>query len=105
MKTSPRFVTGLLFLAMATTAGAELAGSRRMAAAQADRERFVGAWRLVALRAWSRRKDSPADCTGPSAFTPDGHASVHVMYRTPAGGNAGLVQYAQGGYEASERPV
>ena len=41
-----------------------------------------------------------ADCTGLFVFTPDGHASVQVMYRTPAGGNAGSVDYAQGGYEA-----
>ena len=102
MRTSPRFVTGLLFLAMATTAGAELAGSRRVAAAQADRERFVGAWRLASLdEPGADGKIHRADCTGLFVFTPDGHASVQVMYRTPAGGNAGSVQYAQGGYEAS----
>src|SRR6478735_1833733 len=31
----------------------------------------------------------------------DGYASVQVMYRNPGRGDAGPVQYAQGGYEAS----
>ena len=67
------------------------------------RDRFVGAWRLVALEepgADGKVKD--ADCTGMFVFTREGRASVQVMYRdsrpeTPGG----PVQYAQGGYEAS----
>ena len=43
-----------------------------------------------------------ADCTGLLVYTRDGHMSVQVMYRNPqTGGQAGPVQYAQGGYEAS----
>lgn len=35
-------------------------------------------------------------------YTRDGHMSVQVMYRNrQTGGQAGPVQYAQGGYEAS----
>lgn len=64
---------------------------------------FVGAWRL----AWLEEPDADgkihrADCSGLLVYTPDGHMSVQVMYRNPQGGTqAGPVQYAQGGYEAS----
>jgi hypothetical protein len=66
-------------------------------------DRFVGAWRLV----WLEEPDAngevhKADCTGLLVYTRDGHMSVQVMYRNPrTGGQAGPVQYAQGGYEAS----
>jgi hypothetical protein len=65
--------------------------------------RFIGAWRL----AWLEEPDADgtvhkADCTGLLVYTHDGHMSVQVMYRNPQSGNqAGPVQYAQGGYEAS----
>jgi Lipocalin-like domain len=63
----------------------------------------IGAWRLV----WLEEPDGAgsvhkADCTGLLVYTRDGHMSVQVMYRNPqTGGQAGPVQYAQGGYEAS----
>lgn len=66
-------------------------------------ERFAGAWRLV----WLEEPDADgkvhrADCTGLLVYTRDGHMSVQVMYRNPqTGSQAGPVQYAQGGYEAS----
>jgi len=67
------------------------------------RDRFVGAWRLVALEepgADGKVKD--ADCTGMFVFTREGRASVQVMYRDPRPETpGGPVQYAQGGYEAS----
>lgn len=77
-------------------------GMQDVAAAQNDRDRFVGSWRL----AWLEEPGPDgtihrADCIGLFVFTRDGHASVQVMYRHPAGGDAGPVQYAQGGYEAS----
>jgi hypothetical protein len=64
---------------------------------------FIGAWRL----AWLEEPDAEgtvhkADCTGLLVYTGDGHMSVQVMYRNPqTGGQAGPVQYTQGGYEAS----
>lgn len=67
------------------------------------KERFIGAWRL----AWLEEPDVEgkvhrADCTGMLVYTRDGHMSVQVMYRHPqTGAQAGPVQYAQGGYEAS----
>jgi hypothetical protein len=60
--------------------------------------RFVGAWKLVSLEEPSANDQvHQADCTGMFVFTPDGKASVQVMYRTSPTGNA----YAQSGYEAS----
>jgi lipocalin-like protein len=102
MSTRLRFVVGLLCISMAMTTGAELNASYDGPAAQGDRERFVGAWRL----AWLEEpgpdgKVHKADCTGLFVFTENGYGSVQVMYRNPAGGNGGSVQYAQGGYEAS----
>jgi Lipocalin-like domain len=67
------------------------------------RNRFVGAWRLVWLEEpGADGKIHKADCTGLLVYTRDGHMSVQVMYRNPqAGTEAGPVQYAKGGYEAS----
>ena len=97
-----RFVIVLFCVALASTTRTDLTASQGSATAQGVRERFVGAWRL----AWLEEPGPDgrvhrADCTGLFVFTRDGHASVQVMYRTPAGGNAGSVQYAEGGYEAS----
>ncbi len=103
MRTAQRFVVALFCAALAMTIGAELTGASQGAAgAQRDRDRFVGAWRLAWLEeAAADGTVHRADCTGLFVFTPDGHASVQVMYRRPGGGDAGPVQYAQGGYEAS----
>ncbi len=80
-----------------------LSGSPQRDSKQEIQNRFIGAWRL----AWLEEPDADgtvrkADCTGLLLFTRDGHMSVQVMYRNPqAGGQAGPMQYAQGGYEAS----
>ena len=97
-----RFITVIFLIALAITRSTALTARDTFAAAQGDRERFVGAWRLASLdEPGADGKIHRADCTGLFVFTRDGHASVQVMYRTPAGGNTGSVQYAQGGYEAS----
>ena len=97
-----RFIIVLFLIALAITRSTALTARDRFTAAQRDRERFVGAWRL----AWMEEpgadgKVHRADCTGQFVFTRDGSASVQVMYRNPGGGDTGPVQYAQGGYEAS----
>jgi len=80
-----------------------LSGIAEMDSRQEIRNRFIGAWRL----AWLEEPDADgivrkADCTGLLVYTRDGHMSVQVMYRNPqTGGQAGPVQYARGGYEAS----
>ena len=67
------------------------------------RNPLLGAWRLLWLEEPSADgKVHKADCTGLLVYTRDGHMSVQVMYRNwKAGAQAGPVQYAQGGYEAS----
>ena len=92
----------LLFCSSATTAYT-LLGSPMHVDKQHIRDRFTGAWRLL----WLEEPDADgkvhrADCTGLLVYTRDGHMSVQVMYRSPqTGGQAGPLQYAQGGYEAS----
>jgi hypothetical protein len=78
-----------------------VAGQNRQGEARA-RDRFVGAWRLVALEErGSDGKSHRCDCAGLFVFTHDGHASVQVMTRDPHAAVAGAGQYSQGGYEAS----
>ena len=80
-----------------------LSGSHDQGGNEGIRERLAGAWRLAWLEEeGTDGKIHRADCTGMLVYTGDGHMSVQVMYRNPqAGTNAGPVQYAQGGYEAS----
>jgi hypothetical protein len=59
---------------------------------------FVGAWKLVSLEEPSADGQlHKADCAGMFVFTPDGRASVQVMYRNAETASA----YAHSGYEAS----
>jgi len=102
MRRPLRFIIVFFLIALAITRSTALTARDSLAAAQGDRERLVGAWRL----AWLEEPGADgtvhrADCTGQFVFTRDGYASVQVMYRNPGGGDAGPVQYAQGGYEAS----
>ena len=69
-----------------------------------DRDRFVGAWKLLALeRPGPDGQISRVECCGMFVFTKDGHLSVQVMDRDPKAqtANVGAEQYSQGGYEAS----
>ena len=66
------------------------------------RNRFVGAWRLVALEEQGPDgKPHRCDCTGMFVFTHDGHAAVQVLTRSPQAAAAGSAKYSAGGYEAS----
>ena len=101
MSRSLRFVIVVVGVVLAIITSTDLRAIQG-SVAQGDRDRFVGAWRL----AWLEEpgpdgKIHRADCTGLFVFTREGYASVQVMYRNPTGGDAGPVQYAQGGYEAS----
>jgi hypothetical protein len=69
-----------------------------------DRDRFVGAWKLLALeRPGPDGQMNRTECCGMFVFTLDGHLSVQVMEREPKEqtATAGAEQYSQGGYEAS----
>lgn len=80
-----------------------LSGNRDHSGTASIRDRLVGAWQLESLEEpLADGTIHRADCTGMLVFTPDGHMSVQVMYRTvPNEDKAAPVQYAQGGYEAS----
>jgi Lipocalin-like domain len=92
-----------LFLGTSTISGLALSGGQDRGGDERIQDRLIGAWRL----AWLEEPDADgrvhrAECTGMLVYTHDGHMSVQVMYRNPqAGGQAGPVQYTQGGYEAS----
>jgi Lipocalin-like domain len=102
MSRSLRFAIAIFGVTLATVTGGHLSGRLSAEAAQSDGDRFVGAWRLVWLEEPGLDgRVHRVDSTGLFVFTRDGHASVQVMYRNAGGGNAGPVQYAQGGYEAS----
>ncbi len=69
-----------------------------------DRDRLVGAWKLLALeRPGPDGQISTLGCCGMFVFTKDGHLSVQVMDRDSKTQteNAADEQYSKGGYEAS----
>jgi len=88
---------------MTTISGLTLSGSQDRSVNKNVRNRFIRAWRLAWLEEpGSDGKVHSADCTGLLVYRRDGHMSVQVMYRKlRAATQAGQVQYAQGGYEAS----
>ncbi len=92
-----------LLIGMISISGVTLPGSQVRDDNQGIRDRFAGAWRLAWLEEQGADgKVHRADCTGLLVYTRDGHMSVQVMYRNPQGATqAGPVQYARGGYEAS----
>ena len=80
MSKSLRLVIGLVCFALATTTAAAMTGRLNAAAAQSDRERFVGAWRLARLKEpGADGRVRSVDCTGQFVFTRDGYASVQVI--------------------------
>jgi hypothetical protein len=83
-----------LFLVLSAAAQAPSNGT-----GHSDRERFVGAWRLVKIEApGPDGKTSPGpQPTGILIYTKDGHMSVQLMYPGTALSN----EYAEQGYEAS----
>jgi hypothetical protein len=89
-------------LSMSTISGLTLAGSKPHAPRPRFEDRFIGAWRLAWLEEPDAEGIHKVDCTGMLVYTPDGHMSVQVMYQNPQRETqAGPMQYAQGGYEAS----
>lgn len=70
---------------------------------KSDRERFVGAWKLLVLeQPGTNGHMSRSECCGMFIFSADGQLSVQVMEPKPKAQPApGSEQYSQGGYEAS----
>ena len=80
-----------------------LSGRQDRAGNDRAQDKFVGAWRLVALEDQGQDgKTSRIECCGMFVFTRDGHASVQVMRRgSEAQTAAAPDQYSSGGYEAT----
>ena len=88
-------------IALAITTSTELRGSHATAAAQGDRERFVGAWRL----AWMEEPGPDGTITritdrkGSLMYTRDGRMSVQIQF--PESQSSVSNDYISNGYEAS----
>ena len=69
-----RFIIVFFLIVLAITRSTVLTARDTFAAAQGDRERFVGAWRLAWLEEpGADGKVHRADCTGLFVFTGDGY--------------------------------
>jgi Lipocalin-like domain len=67
--------------------------------AGSDRERLIGAWRLVRIETPGPHGKRVTQPLGMLIYTRDGHVSVQLMY--PKSANAQSNEYVQDGYEAS----
>jgi Lipocalin-like domain len=101
MSTLLRVAIAIVCVALPITSSIDLRGSQSTAAAQGDRERFVGAWRL----AWM---DEPGpdgkitrrtDRKGSLMYTRDGRMAVQIQF--PESQPAVSNDYISNGYEAS----
>lgn len=64
-----------------------------------DKERLIGAWRLVSIAGPDGKPVSEGVPQGMLIYTRDGHMSVQLMYSEAA--NAQSNEYVKSGYEAS----
>ena len=96
----PRVVASV-FLSLAVVSSVALVGQQNRPAT--DRDRLIGAWRLVSLEAPGPDGTmQTSDATGLFMFTREGRLGVQVMERSAdAAPHAGPKRYAQGGYEAT----
>jgi hypothetical protein len=81
---SKRWSVGIaaIVVAMLAIAGTTLSGSEQRGGNLTDRDRFIGAWRLVSFEEQGADGTShKADATGQFVFSRDGHTSVQVTYQ------------------------
>ena len=101
MSRSLRFVLAFVCVVLPIATSTELSGSHGTAAAQSDRERFVGAWRL----AWMEEPSPDGKITritdrkGTLMYTRDGRMSVQIQF--PDSQSSISNDYILNGYEAS----
>ena len=67
--------------------------------AQGDREKLIGAWRLVSIAGPDGKPITNDAPIGMLIYTRDGHMSVQLMY--PDSGKSLSNEYVKNGYEAS----
>lgn len=90
-----------LAVALALGAAFQARSAAKAPAPGSDREKFIGAWRLVSLQSPGAdgKAASVAGLKGTLIYTRDGHMSVQIMY--PRSEAALSNDYVLNGYEAS----
>jgi hypothetical protein len=76
-----------------------LAGVCGVSQTRSDKERIIGAWRLVSIVGPDGKRVTTDVPVGMLIYTRDGHVSVQLMY--PASEKAMSNEYVENGYEAS----
>ena len=89
----------LALVLVAVCAVAQTHSAEKMGLSRSDRERLIGAWRLVSIAGPDGKLLTTGVPTGMLIYTRDGHMSVQLMY--PASEKALSNEYVQNGYEAS----
>jgi hypothetical protein len=84
---------------MAIVAAVVISAAAQNHAPVSDKERLIGAWRLVSITGPDGKPVSEGVPQGMLMYTRDGHVSVQLMY--PEAANAPSNEYAKNGYEAS----
>ena len=83
---------------MAVFAAVVISAAAQNHAPVSDKERLIGAWRLVSITGPDRKPVSDVP-QGMLIYTRDGHMSVQLMY--PEAANVQSNEYVRNGYEAS----
>jgi hypothetical protein len=89
----------LAFLLVTVCAVSQTHSAEKTRLTPSDRERLIGAWRLVSIAGQDGNLLRNGVPTGMLIYTRDGHMSVQLMY--PRSENALSNEYVQNGYEAS----
>jgi len=97
MKTISYGILALVLVAVCAVSQTHSAGKTGLS--RSDRERLIGAWRLVSIAGPDGKLLTTGVPTGMLIYTRDGHMSVQLMY--PASEKALSNEYVQNGYEAS----
>jgi hypothetical protein len=84
---------------MAIVAAVVISAAAQNHAPVSDKERLIGAWRLVSITGPDGKPVSEGVPHGMLMYTRDGHMSVQLMY--PEAANAQSNEYVKNGYEAS----
>jgi hypothetical protein len=84
---------------MAIVAAVVISAAAQNHAPVSDKERLIGAWRLISITGPDGRSVSEGVPQGMLMYTRDGHISVQLMY--PEAANAQSNEYVKNGYEAS----
>jgi len=84
---------------MALLAAVVISAAAQNHAPVSDKERLIGAWRLVSIAGPDGKLVSEGAPQGMLMYTRDGHMSVQLMY--PEAANVQSNEYVKNGYEAS----